>query len=587
MIAKKAESKLIERIVATSRKALVGVGVFSMVINILMLTGPLFMLQIYDRVLTSHSVPTLLAFSVLVVTLYGFLGILEFIRQRVLVRIGHRFDEQAGQTAFETYIEAPLIAGPRGEVVQPIRDIDQVRQFFSGPAITALFDMPWMPVYLSLIFIFHPVLGLVALGGALFLFAIALATDFSTRKALAEANKMTGKRLTFAEAGRRNAEVVRGMGMRGALAKVWGEVNDGYVRAYSNAVDRTSGYSVVTKVFRLFLQSLILAVGAWLAILNEITPGTMIAASIIMTRALQPIEQAVTNWRGLIQGRQAFRRLKQTLTILPDAERTRLEPPRERVTVENLAVVPPGAQKPTVANVGFELRAGTALGVIGPSGSGKSTLARALVGVWPPARGSVRLDGAPFDQWREDDIGRNIGYLPQDVELFAGTVADNISRFDPERTSEAVIAASRLAGLHDLVVRLPEGYDTEVGEGAAVLSAGQRQRLALARALYRDPFLVVLDEPNSNLDGDGEAALTHAIRTVKERSGIVVIVAHRAGAVVAVDRLLVIEEGQQTAIGPRDEILGKIMKQRPQVGAQPAQGQEASQGAGSSQQGNG
>ncbi|MCW2308215.1 type I secretion system permease/ATPase [Rhodobium gokarnense] len=577
MDSRKAESKLIERIVATSRKALVGVGIFSMVINILMLTGPLFMLQIYDRVLTSHSIPTLLAFSVLVVTLYGFLGILEFIRQRVLVRIGHRFDEEAGPTAFETYIEAPLIAGPRGEVVQPIRDIDQVRQFFSGPAITALFDMPWMPVYLSLIFIFHPVLGLVAVGGALFLFVIALATDFSTRKALAEANKMTGRRLTFAEAGRRNAEVVRGMGMRGALAKVWGEVNDGYVRAYSNAVDRTSGYSVITKVFRLFLQSLILAVGAWLAILNEISPGTMIAASIIMTRALQPIEQAVTNWRGLIQGRQAFRRLKQTLTILPDQERTRLEPPRERLTVENLAVVPPGAQKPTVANVGFELTAGTALGVIGPSGSGKSTLARALVGVWPAARGSVRLDGAPFDQWREDDIGRYIGYLPQDVELFSGTVADNISRFDPERTSEAVIAASRLAGLHDLVVRLPEGYDTEVGEGAAVLSAGQRQRLALARTLYRDPFLIVLDEPNSNLDGDGEAALTHAIRTVKERGGIVVIVAHRAGAVVAVDRLLVVEEGQQSAIGPRDEILAKIMKQRPQVGAQPVQGAETSQ----------
>ena len=558
-----------------------------MFINILMLTGPLFMLQIYDRVLTSHSVPTLLAFSVLVVTLYSFLGVLEFIRQRVLTRIGHRFDEEAGPTAFETYIEAPLIAGPRGEVVQPIRDIDQVRQFFSGPAITALFDMPWMPVYLTLIFIFHPVLGLVSLGGALFLFVIALATDFSTRKALAEANKMTGKRMTFAEAGRRNAEVVRGMGMRGALSKVWGDVNDGYVRAYSNAVDRTAGYSVVTKVFRLFLQSAILAVGAWLAILNEITPGTMIAASIIMTRALQPIEQAVTNWRGLIQSRQAFRRLKQTLTILPDAARTRLEPPRERVTIENLAVVPPGAQRPTVANVGFELKAGSALGVIGPSGSGKSTLARALVGVWPPARGSVRLDGAPFDQWREDDIGRYIGYLPQDVELFAGTVADNISRFDPDRTSEAVIAASRLAGLHDLVVRLPEGYDTEVGEGAAVLSAGQRQRLALARALYRDPFLIVLDEPNSNLDGDGEAALTHAIRAVKERGGIVVIVAHRAGAVVAVDRLLVIEEGQQTAIGPRDEILAKIMKQRPQVGAQPVQGQEGSQGAGSGQQGNG
>lgn len=568
MSSRRQQRNIIERIVATSRTALFGVGVFSMFINILMLTGPLFMLQIYDRVLTSRSIPTLLAFTVLVVALYMFLGFLEFIRQRVLVRIGHRFDEQAGPSAFETYIEMPLMTGPRGDVVQPIRDIDQVRQFFSGPAVTALFDMPWMPVYITVIFLFHPILGFVALGGAVVLFIIALVTDFATRNSLKEANALTGRRATFAEAGRRNAEVIRGMGMRAAVSRVWSEVNQRYVDAYAAASDRAGGFSVLTKVFRLFLQSLILAVGAWLAILEEISPGTMIAGSIIMTRALQPVEQAVTNWRNLLQSRQAYIRLKKTLGLARDDDKLQLEPPHQRLTVENVTIVPPGSQTPTLAGAGFEIKAGGAIGVIGPSGSGKSTLARAMVGVWPVVRGSIRLDGAPLEQWIPEELGRHVGYLPQDVELFDGTVAQNISRFDVDQTPDAVIKASRLAGLHDLVLRLPDGYDTQVGEGAAVLSAGQRQRLALARALYGDPFLVVLDEPNSNLDGDGEAALTHAIRAVKERGGIVVIVAHRAGAVVAVDSLVVIEDGRQSAIGSRDEILAKIMKQRPQVGAQ-------------------
>ncbi len=568
MSSRRQQDNIIERIVATSRTALLGVGVFSMFINLLMLTGPLFMLQIYDRVLTSRSIPTLLAFTVLVVALYMFLGFLEFIRQRVLVRIGHRFDEQAGPTAFETYIEMPLMTGPRGEVVQPIRDIDQVRQFFAGPAITALFDMPWMPVYITVIFLFHPILGFVALAGAVVLFIIALVTDLATRKSLREANALTGRRSAFAEAGRRNAEVIRGMGMRGAISRIWSDVNHRYVTAYAAASDRAGGFSVLTKVFRLFLQSLILAVGAWLAILEEISPGTMIAGSIIMTRALQPVEQAVTNWRNLLQSRQAYVRLKKTLGVARDDDKMQLEPPGQRLTVENVTIVPPGSQTPTLTGAGFEIRAGGAIGVIGPSGGGKSTLARAMVGVWPVARGSIRLDGAPLDQWIPEDLGRHVGYLPQDVELFDGTVAQNISRFDPDRTPDAVIKASRLSGLHELVLRLPDGYDSQVGEGAAVLSAGQRQRLALARALYGDPFLVVLDEPNSNLDGDGEAALTHAIRAVKERGGIVVIVAHRAGAVVAVDSLVVIEEGRQSAIGSRDEILAKIMKQRPQVGAQ-------------------
>ncbi|PLX35913.1 MAG: type I secretion system permease/ATPase [Hyphomicrobiales bacterium] len=567
-MAAKIHENIVSKVVRSARTAFWGVGAFSLVINILMLTGPLFMLQIYDRVLTSRSIPTLLALTMLVVILYAFLGLLEFIRQRVLVRIGHRFDEDLGMAAFKTYTEMPLVAGPRGDVIQPIRDIDQVRQFLASPAITSLFDMPWMPVYLAVILLFHWMLGAVAIAGGVFLFIIALTTDMMTRNALREAGTLQGKRSAFSESARRNAEVLRGMGMISAVGNVWRGISDKYTAAHAVASDRTGGFSVVTKVFRLFLQSLILAVGAYLAVQQVISPGTMIAASIIMTRALQPVEQAVSNWRSLVQSHQAYTRLKKVLGDFHEPERMALEAPKNYLSVEAVTMVPPGAQTPTLTGADFTVQAGTALGIIGPSGGGKSTLARAIVGVWPVARGSVRLDGAPRDQWADDEIGRHIGYLPQDVELFDGTVADNISRFDPNRSSEAVIAAAKLAGLHELVLRLPDGYDTQVGEGAAVLSAGQRQRLALARAIYGDPFLVVLDEPNSNLDGDGEAALTHAIRSVKERGGIVVIIAHRAGAVVAVDRLVVIDNGRQVALGPRDEILAQVMKQRTQqVGA--------------------
>ena len=562
-----APNDLVGQVVRSVRGALFGIAIFSFFINILMLTGPLFMLQIYDRVLTSGSIPTLLALTLLVVILYGFLGVLEFIRQRILVRIGHRFDEDLGPIAFRTYTEMPLMTGPRGEVIQPIRDIDQVRQFFASPAIVSLFDMPWMPVYIAVILLFHWVLGTVAIAGGVILFAIALMTDLMTRKSLGQAGQLQGKRSTYSESARRNAEVLRGMGMVGAVGRIWQGISAQYTSAHALASDRTGGFAVATKVFRLFLQSFILAVGAFLAVEQVITPGTMIAASIIMTRALQPVEQAVTNWRSLVQSRQAYARLKKLLAGAVEPERMALEAPKHSLSVEQVTVVPPGSQTPTMSGANFFVEAGSALGVIGPSGGGKSTLARAIVGVWPVVRGSVRIDGAPRDQWTDEAIGRHIGYLPQDVELFEGSVADNISRFDPERTSEAVIAAARLAGLHELVLRLPEGYDTQVGERAAVLSAGQRQRLALARALYGDPFLLVLDEPNSNLDGDGEAALTHAIRSVKARGGIVIIIAHRAGAIVAVDRLVVIDEGRQVNIGPRDEILAQIMKQRAQVGA--------------------
>lgn len=550
------------RVIAASRTAFTGIGAFSCVINLLMLTGPLFMLQVYDRVLTSRSVPTLVALVMLVVALYGFMGILEFIRQRILIRVGHRFDADVGPLALDRYISLPIKAGPKASAVQPIRDLDSVRSFFSGQGITALFDMPWSPVYLAVIFMFHAWLGLLALAGAVVLFAVTLIADWQTRGPMKAAGETQAERTRLAEAGRRNAEVLRGMGMGAAFGRVWDAVNDRYVEATATAADKAGMFATATKVLRLLLQSLILALGAYLAVLEQITPGVMIAASIIMARALQPVEQAVGHWRGFVAARQAWARLKQVLAADTASEPMPLPAPHKHLVLEHVTIVPPGAQKPVAADVSFKMEAGGGLGIVGPMGGGKSTLARALVGVWPPARGAIRLDGAPIDQWAPEAFGRFVGYLPQDVEMFDGTIEANIGRFDPERTPEKVIAAAKLAGVHELILSLPEGYDTRIGDSGAILSGGQRQRLGLARALYGDPFLIVLDEPNSNLDGDGDVALKDAVLAARARGAIVVVIAHRPGAIAAVDTLLMLDGGRVAAFGPKDEVLGKIVKKQ-------------------------
>ena len=557
--AQKPESPL-ARVIAASRTAFYGIGAFSFVINLLMLTGPLFMLQVYDRVLTSRSVPTLVALVALVVGLYAFMGLLEFIRQRILIRIGHRFDADVGPLALDRYITLPIKAGPKAAAVQPIRDLESVRSFFSGQGITALFDMPWSPIYLAVIFMFHPWLGMLALGGAIVLFALTVVADIFTRGPMKTAGEVQAERTRFAESGRRNAEVLRGMGMGPAFGRIWESINDKYVGATATAADQSGIFSTATKVLRLLLQSLMLALGAYLAVGEQITPGVMIAASIIMARALQPVEQAVGHWRGFVSARQAWSRLKQVLAGEGDIEPMPLPTPKKFLTVEHVTVVPPGAQKPVLGDVSFKMDAGGGLGVIGPMGGGKSSLARALMGIWKPARGAVRLDGAPLDQWAPEAFGKFVGYLPQDVELFDGTVEANIARFDEERTPEKVIAAAKLAGVHELILSLPDGYDARIGEGGAMLSGGQRQRIGLARALYGDPFLVVLDEPNSNLDGDGDVALKDAILGARERGAIVVVIAHRPGAIAAVDTLLMLDGGKVAAFGPKDEVLSKIMK---------------------------
>lgn len=541
------------------RSAFSGVALLSAASNLLMLTGPLFMLQIYDRVLTSRSVPTLVALSLLVAGLYLFLGIIEWVRARVLNRIGQRFEEQLGRHTLDAVLSLPLKTQSQEASASPRRDLDQMRQFMSGPGPVAIFDMPWMPVYLAVVFLLHPLLGWLAVAGAALLVVITLVNERRLRAPLGKLAQIGGIRNDFVEAGRRNAESLRSMGMAQAFAARWDKTNEAYLEEQRRTGDMTGGATATTKVLRLGLQSAVLALGAWLAILQQVTPGAMIAAAIITARALNPIEQAIGQWRGFIAARLSRRRLQEMLEKLRE-ESAPMELPRPHRTlkVEGLIVGAPGTMQPIVKEAGFSLKAGQGLGIIGPSGSGKSTLARALVGVWKPLRGTIRLDGAEIDQWTPEELGPAIGYLPQGVELFDATIAENIARLAANPDPGAVIAAAKLAGVHDMVLAMPDGYDTRIGQGGAVLSAGQRQRIGLARAMFGNPFLIVLDEPNASLDAEGETALTQAMNAARQNGSIVVVIAHRPSALAAVDQVLVLAEGKQVAIGPRDEIMRKM-----------------------------
>jgi ATP-binding cassette subfamily C protein len=557
-----ARSELAEAL-AACRGAFYGTALISGMSNILMLTGAMFMLEIYDRVLPSRSMPTLIGLLVLAGGLFAALGILDAIRGRILVRIGGELDETLSGRVYDTLVRLPLRAGARSDGTQPLRDLDAVRSYLSGLGPVALFDLPWIPLYLAICFAFHPLIGFTALGGAVILIALTLLTEVWMRAPTKAATEAAIVRNGIAEASRRNAEALVAMGMVGRIAARWAESNRQYMRSQQEASDLGGGLGAISKVLRMLLQSAVLAVGAYLVIHQEASAGIIIAGSILSARALAPVDLAIANWKGFVAARQSWQRLNNLLRASPaHTAPTQLQAPTERLTVERVSASPPGAQKIVVQDIGFELEAGQGLGIIGPSGSGKSSLVRLLVGVWRPVRGSVRLDGAALDQWSSDDLGRHIGYLPQDVELLAGTVAQNIARFEPEADTAAVIAAAKAVGVHDLIVRLPAGYDTPIGEQGSALSAGQAQRIALARAVYRDPFLVVLDEPNSNLDSEGEEALTRAILGVRERKGIVIVVAHRPSAIAGVDRLLMMNQGKAQAIGPKDEVLSKVL-QRP------------------------
>ena len=541
------------------RQAFLAIGLFSGMSNILMLTGSLFMLEVYDRVLPSRSVPTLVALLILTAGLYAAQGFIDAIRSRILVRIGDSLDEAMSMRVYDAIVRLPLKIGTKGDGSQPMRDLDSVRGFLSGAGPSAFFDLPWLPIYLGVCFLFHTYIGLTALAGAVILVILTIVTEVQTRPPTRSATQFAVARNALLEASRRNAEAITAMGMVGRIARRWGDLNRNYVASTGQASDVVGGLGAASKVLRLLLQSSILAVGAWLVIHQESTPGIIIAGSILGARALAPVDLAIANWRGFIGARQSWQRLSRLLGHLPPrAEPMPLQPPVKTLVVQNAAVCPPGEQKIVSQDINFTLTSGKALGVIGPTASGKSSLARMLVGVWTPARGTVRLDGATFDQWSQEALGRHIGYLPQDVELFPGNVAQNIARFEDPPHPEAVLAAAQAAGVHELIVNLPDGYETKVGDHGSALSAGQAQRIALARALYRDPFLVVLDEPNSNLDAEGDEALTRAILGLRARGAIVIVVAHRPSAIAGVDYILVMAKGRQQQFGPKEEVLNRV-----------------------------
>lgn len=540
------------------------------------------MLEVYDRILPSRSIPSLVALSLLALLLYAFQGAFELVRGRMLVRIAGALDESLNGRIYRAIVKAPLKLRMQGDGLQALRDFDQVRSFLSGAGPAALFDLPWLPFYIAICFLFHPVIGLVAIIGGLILMLLTYLTNRGTQAPARKASEAGGLRNAFAQASQRNAEVVHAMGMSARLTAMWERRNTEFRDENRRTSDIGNGYGALSKVFRMALQSCVLAAGAVLVIRGEASPGIIIAGSILTARALAPVELAIGNWRGLVAARQSWQCLKELLKALPEADAPlQLPSPRDRLTVEGLASGPPAAQRLILSDVNFTVGAGGAVGVIGPSASGKSSLARAILGIWPAYRGSVRLDGAALDQWDSDELGKHIGYLPQDVELFAGTIAQNICRFAEDATPDAIVAAAKAARVNDLILRLPNGYDTEIGDGGMTLSAGQRQRVALARALYGDPFLVVLDEPNSNLDAEGEQALSEAIMSVRSRGGIVIVVAHRPSALASVDLVLMMNEGRMQAFGPKEQVLGQVLRPQ-QVERQNslkivAEGQEAKQ----------
>lgn len=551
-------------VIFSLKKAALGIGATSAVVNVLALTGSFFMLQVYDRVLPGRSLPTLIGLGIIAATLYIFQGVLELVRSMLLVRTGTSIDERFGNVVYDSLVLLPSRMQVPGDGLQSVRDIDSVRGFLSSPGPTALFDIPWMPFYLGLCFLFHVWIGVTALAGALILVGLTLLTELKSREPAREAARIASERNTLAEATRRNSEAVLAMGFGPALRSRWYAINRSYLKNHLQSSYVVGSLATTSKILRMMLQSAVLAVGAMLVIRQEASGGIMIASSILVSRALAPVELAIGNWRAFSAARQSWSRLTKLSQLMSAKEvEVSLPAPRATLKVENLHLAAPGTKNPIVRGLTFEIKGGDAVGVIGPSASGKSSLARGLVGLWQPVVGTVRLDGASLSQWDSTVLGQHIGYLPQDVSLFSGSIADNIARFDPDASSEDIISAGKAAGIHDMIVHFPEGYETQISEQGASISGGQRQRIGLARALYKDPFLVVLDEPNSNLDAEGEAALSRAILGVRARSGIAIVIAHRPSALAAVDTVLVLASGQLQAFGPKEEVLKKVTQGTP------------------------
>lgn len=530
--------------------------VISGMINMLALTGSVYMMQIYDRALTSGSIPTLVVLSALAIGLYLFQGGFDVVRSQVLVRVGARIDRKIAPLAHRVAIDMPRFGFSTSEALERGRDVDTVRGFLGGQGPSALFDLPWMPIYLAFIYVLHPLLGALTLAGALVLVVLTVVSEVMTRRLIVSTRKAAVERNAIADCNARNAEVLKAMGFAGRAVGRFNEANAEHLDLQTRANDITGSFAAVSRVLRMVLQSALLGLGAYLAIKGELSAGAIIAVSVASARALAPVDLAIGNWKAFIAARMAYHRLRDTVIALAAAdEPMQLPDPAARLSVEKITVAVPGSGQVVLSEVAFELEAGQALGIIGPSAGGKTTLVRALTGIWPTLRGSVRLDGADLTQWCEDDLGRHVGYLPQEVALMDATIEKNICRLDPQPDYRKVIEAAKAAGVHEMIVKLPEGYRTRLGPQGCALSAGQRQRIALARALYDNPFLVVMDEPNSNLDGEGEAALTTAIEGIRARGGIAVVIAHRPSALVAVDLVAIVQAGRMVAFGKKQDIM--------------------------------
>jgi ATP-binding cassette, subfamily C, type I secretion system permease/ATPase len=537
-----------------------GIAVFSGVINILALGGSLYMLQVYDRVIPSRSTATLLGLSLMILVAYLIQGYFDALRARMLIRVGTLFDTSLQEPIHIALATLPLRGVKPAAMQQPLRDLDTVRAFMSSMGPTAFLDMPWIPISIIGLFLFHPMIGTTAVIGIVAIVGMTLLTERLSRGAAKVAMDSSAQRQVLADATRNNAEVIRALGMTDRFTARWSQANERYLRQNVRSSDIYANLGAAAKVLRYILQSGMLGIGAFLVVTDKGSGGIMIASSILMGRALAPVEVALSSWKQLSAARQGIVRLRDVLktTAKPAAAKVVLPRPSRELRVQELSVAAPNMQKPIVSNISFSLSAGMGLALLGASASGKTSLSKALVGIWPAQQGVVRLDGAAIDQWSNDELGRYLGYLPQDVALFDGTVAENICRFDEQMNSEAVLRAAMIAGVHDVILRLPEGYSTRIGEGGMSLSAGQRQRIGLARALFGDPFLIVLDEPNANLDAEGENALNKAIQFMRQNKSIVVVISHRPSALSALNMAMVLYDGKAIAFGPREEIFARV-----------------------------
>ena len=546
------------------------VALFSLFANLLMLTGPMYMLQVYDRVLGSRSEETLIALSLLVVFLYSVMGILDYTRGRIMARVGAQFQASLDRRVFDAVVRKSAVA-PDMRTQSGLADLESIQKFLTSPVLLAFFDLPWTPIFIAGIFMFHPMLGWLAVGGGLLLVSIALANQFLSRRPQLRAGQAGQAASVMSDQLRIEAEMVQSMGMRDAAFDRWQAARGMALGAQIQATDVSGSFASLTKTLRLFLQSAMLGLGAYLVLQNEMTPGAMIAGSILLGRALAPIESLLNQWPMVQRASKGWGALAELLgSVPPEPERTALPKPKARLVAKALTVVPPNEKTAALRGLNFDLPPGHAMGVIGPSGAGKSTLARCVTGVWRPAGGSIRLDAAALDQYEASVLGDHIGYLPQRVQLFDGTIAENIARLSSQPDATTVVAAAKKADAHEMILELPDGYDTRINSSQQRLSGGQIQRIGLARALYGDPVLLVLDEPNSNLDNEGTQALNAAIRAMKAAGQSIIIMAHRPAAIQECDLLLMLENGQRSAFGPKDEVLKSVVKNHEQINRAPS-----------------